>query len=81
VQGARAESPAACELLIETAPSAAFAVFSRNSMVFKDGQRPDLGQDVKALFGFVQGFLGSSSRDSKKMLAPLKTRNMFRSDN
>jgi hypothetical protein len=58
-----------------------FAIFSGNSMVFEDGEWPDLGRDIKALFGFVQGFLGSSSRNSKKMLAPLKTRNMFRGDN
>jgi hypothetical protein len=34
-------------------------------------------QDLEAVFGFALGFLSSSSKNSKKMLAPLKTRNMF----
>jgi hypothetical protein len=36
---------------------------------------------IDAVLGFAQGFLGSSSATSKKMLAPLKTRNMFRGEN
>jgi hypothetical protein len=42
---------------------------------------PRPGRDVDAVFGFAKGFLGSSSGVSKKMLAPLKTRNMFQGDN
>jgi hypothetical protein len=58
------------QLLIETAPTRSFAGFFANSMVFEGGQRRDLDRNVEAVFGFVHGFLGSSSGVSKKMLAP-----------
>jgi hypothetical protein len=46
-----------------------------------EARSPDLGCDIPAVFGIAHGFLASSTEHSKKMLAPLKTRNMLRSDN
>jgi hypothetical protein len=42
---------------------------------------PVRGSDVRAVFGFAHRFLALSTEHSKKMLAPLKTRNMLRDDN
>jgi hypothetical protein len=45
------------------------------------GQWPDLSPDNLAVFGFADGFLGAFTENSKKMLAPVKTRNMFLTHN